>query len=65
MASPALAYQPRIPVQDVLYQVVRDHFEMFRVQAAGIRDGAGLPTFVEEEFRAFLRCGFLAGRLRA
>ena len=61
VASPALAYQPRIPVQDVLYQVVRDHFEMFRAQAAGIRDGAGLPTFVEEEFRAFLRCGFLAG----
>jgi hypothetical protein len=41
VASPALAYQPRIPVQDVLYQVVRDHFEMFRAQAAGIRDGAG------------------------
>jgi hypothetical protein len=49
-------------VQDVLYRVVRDHFEMFRAQAAGIRDGAGLPTFVEEEFRAFLRCSFLALR---
>jgi len=31
------------------------------VQAAGLRDGDGLPRFVEEEFRAFLRCGWLAG----
>ena len=44
-----------------MYQVVRDHFETFRAQAAGLRDGEGLPRFVEEEFRAFLRCGFPAG----
>jgi hypothetical protein len=48
-------------VRDVLYQVVRDHYETFRAQTASIRDGTGLPRFVEEEFRAFLRCGFLAG----
>ena len=65
VASPSVAYQPRIPVQDVLYQVVRDHFETFRAQAASLRDGEGLPRFVEEDFRAFLRCGCLAGRLRA
>ena len=61
VASTPVAYQPRIPAQDVLYQVVRDHYGTFRAQAASIRDGEGLPRFVEEEFSAFLRCGFLAG----
>jgi hypothetical protein len=31
----------------VLYQIVRDHFETFRAQAASLRDGDGLPRFVE------------------
>ena len=44
-----------------MYQVVRDHFETFRAQAAGLRDGEGLPRFVEQEFREFPRCGCLAG----
>ena len=61
MASPSAAYQSRHPAQGVLYQVVRDHFETFRAQAAGLRDGEGLPGFVEQEFRDFLRCGCLAG----
>jgi len=61
VASPPVEYQPRVPVQDVLYQVVRGHYETFRAQAASIRDWEGLPRFVEEEFSAFLRCGFLAG----
>ena len=26
-----------------------------------MRDGEGLPRFVEQEFRDFLRCGWLAG----
>ncbi len=52
-------YQPRQPAQGVLYQVVRDHFEIFRSQAADLRDGEGLPRFVEKEFRDFLRCGWL------
>ena len=51
-----------MPSQGVVYQVVRDHFETFRAQAAGLRGGEGLPRFVEEEFLAFLRCGFLALR---
>ncbi len=38
-----------------------DHYETFRVEAARLRDGEGLPRFVEEEFAAFLRCGWLAG----
>jgi hypothetical protein len=45
----------------VLYRVVRDHFEAFHAQAASLRDGEGLPRFVEREFREFLRCGWLAG----
>jgi len=44
-----------------LHQVVRDHFEAFRAQAADLRDGEGLPSFVEQEFRRFLQCGALGG----
>jgi len=40
---------------------VRDHFETFRAQAADLRDGEGLPSFVEQEFRDVLQCGALAG----
>ena len=32
-------YEPRDPAQSVLFQVVRDHFETFRAQAASLRDG--------------------------
>jgi hypothetical protein len=45
----------------VLYQVVRDHFETFRLEAARVYERDSLPRFIEEEFRGFLRCGFLAG----
>ena len=47
----------------MLYEVVQEHFETFRAQAASLRDGDGLPRFVEEEFCDFLRCGWLAGGL--
>ncbi|MDO8793425.1 MAG: transposase, partial [Vicinamibacterales bacterium] len=40
---------------------MHDHFEAFREQAASLRDGEGLPRFVEQEFRDFLQCGWLAG----
>jgi hypothetical protein len=45
----------------VPYQIVRAHFETFRARAASLRAGEGLPRFVEQEFRDFLRCGWLAG----
>ncbi len=61
MSRPSIAYEPRRPAEIALYEIVQDHFETFRVQAASLRDGEGLPRFVEEEFRAFLRCGWLAG----
>jgi hypothetical protein len=51
----------RQPADETLYQIVRDHFETFRAQAASLRDGEGLPRFVDQEFRDFLRCGWLAG----
>ena len=54
-------YTPRDPCASVLYTVVREHVETFRVEAARLRDGDGLPRFVDDEFGAFLRCGFLAG----
>ena len=58
---PSARYEPRRPAEGVLYQIVQAHFETFRAQAASLRDGEGLPRFVEEEFRDFLRCGSLAG----
>ena len=42
-----------------MHQVVREHLETFLTQAADLRDGEGLPSFVEQEFRDFLRCGSL------
>jgi hypothetical protein len=55
------SYAPRRPEDGTLYQIVRDHFETFRAHAASLRDGEGLPRFVEQEFRDFLQCGWLAG----
>lgn len=61
MAQPSIAYEPGDPTATVLYGIVRDHFETFRAHALTLRDGTGLPRFVEQEFRDFLRCGCLAG----
>ena len=61
MALPSAHYEPRRPAEDVLYQIVHAHFETFRTQAASLRDGEGLPRFIEHEFREFLRYGSLAG----
>jgi hypothetical protein len=58
-ASPV--YHPRSPGDSVLYGIVHDHVDTFRAQAAGLREGEGLPRFVEQAFREFLRCGWLAG----
>ena len=61
MARPSANYEPRRPAGSVLHQIVQDHLETFLSQAARLRDGDGVPRFVEHAFRAFLRCGFLAG----
>lgn len=60
MAQPSSVYEPRDPTATVLYGIVRDHFEIFHAHAASLRDGEGLPRFVEQKFRDFLRCGCLA-----
>ena len=52
MARPSVEYIPRDFGGSVLYTVVRDHFETFRAEAAQLRNGEGLPRFVEEEFEA-------------
>jgi galactose mutarotase-like enzyme len=57
---PSSEYRPRSSADVVLYQLVRDHFESFRAQAATMREGEGLPLFVEHAFRRFRtkRSGF-------
>jgi hypothetical protein len=54
------SYQRRSPEHEVLYGVVRQHFETMRLQARTLGGGEGLPSFVEREFREFLTCGCLA-----
>ena len=44
-----------------MHHVVREHLETVLTQAADLRDGEGLPSFVEQEFRDFLRCCSLGG----
>jgi len=54
-------YRPRRPTATPLYQVVQHHLETFLAQAADSDPtGGGLPTWVEKDFRAYLRCGILA-----
>jgi hypothetical protein len=61
MALQGVVYRPRDAEHTVLHAVIREHLETFLNEAATTRtDGPGLPRFVEEEFRAFLRCGVLA-----
>ena len=60
MAPERAAYRPRDAERGVLHSVVRAHLESFLREAAHRADGAGLPQFVEQEFREFLTCGVLA-----
>ena len=60
MALAPATYQPRDAERGVLHAVVRAHLETFLREAADRAEGAGLPQFVEDEFRAFLTCGILA-----
>ena len=55
-------YRPRDAEHTVLHQVIGEHLETFLNAVAEAGDGAGLPQFVEREFREFLLCGvFEAG----
>ena len=65
MACVAPAYRPRDAEHTVLHQVIGEHLETFLRAAAEAGDRAGLPQFVEREFRDFLLCGvFEAGVAR-
>jgi len=50
-------YRPRDAEHTVLHQVIAEHLEVFLRSVAAAGDGAGLPQFVEREFRKFLTCG--------
>ena len=54
-------YEPRSPSSQVLFQVVRDHLDEFLETVSLGSDGHGLPSFVEDELRAFISCGDLRG----
>jgi Transposase zinc-binding domain len=55
----SLGYTPRQAEHTVLHQVIREHLETFLATAARA-DPAGLPAFLEQEFRGFLDCGVWA-----
>jgi hypothetical protein len=54
----ALGQTPRNAAGTVLHQVVREHLERCLATTARA-DPAGLPTFLEQEFRGFPECGTL------
>ena len=45
----------------MLHQLVAEHLEAFLGAVAEAGEGAGLPQFVEREFREFLTCGVFEG----
>src|SRR6266851_5211062 len=57
MALQRGVYRPRDAEHAVLHQVIAEHLEVFLRAVAEAGDGAGLPQFVEREFRKFLTCG--------
>jgi len=50
-------YRPRDAEHTVLHQVISRPLDTFLDAVAEAGDGAGLPQFVEREFREFLTCG--------
>src|SRR5438128_5692777 len=56
----AAVYVPRSPTTGVPYGVVRTHLTDFLAVVDAQTDGGGLPGFVVNQFRKFLRCGVLA-----
>ncbi len=54
-------YKRRRPTLTPLYPLVQHHLESFLTQAAEADPMAdGVPSWVERDFRAYLRCGILA-----
>ena len=61
MALQRAVYRPRDAAHTVLHQVIAEHLEVFLRAVAEAGAGAGLPQFVEREFREFLTCGVFEG----
>ena len=60
-ASTQHVYRPRRPTTTPLYPVVQHHLETFLAEAAQSDPGGyGVPSWVEKDLRAYLRCGILA-----
>ena len=54
-------YRPRRPTTSPLYPVVQHHLETFLAHAADSDPlGHGAASWVEQDFRAYLKCGILA-----
>jgi hypothetical protein len=60
MALQRAVYRPRDAEHTVVHAVIREHLEPLLQTVSDQGDGGGLPRFVEQEFRDFLRCGVLA-----
>lgn len=54
--APFAGHRPKQPEDTVLYEVVSEHLESLKALAAAM---GSLPTFVERELEAFLKCGHL------
>jgi hypothetical protein len=52
------AYERHDPEKTLLHEVVREQLEGFLASAS--RRDQPVPRFIEQELRAFLRCGILA-----
>jgi len=60
-ATTGIVYRPRGPTHTPLYPVVQHHLETFLATAEDDEPtGWGVPSWVERDFRAYLRCGILA-----
>ncbi|CAN5621925.1 hypothetical protein BH23GEM9_BH23GEM9_26830 [soil metagenome] len=54
-------YRRRDPTATPLYPLVQHHVETFLADApAADPDGEAVPQWVEDDFRAYLRCGIVA-----
>jgi hypothetical protein len=57
----AAVYRRHDPTVTPLYPLVQHHLETFLADAAAADpDGEAVPQWVEDDFRAYLRCGILA-----
>lgn len=53
-------YQPRRPEKSVLYKIISENLKTFYEEVVSKNeDGFGVPSYVKEEFEAYLRCGLL------